>query len=47
MTLSWNPALAEVTATLEKTPLAKCFESGKENGNDEDTKGALHARIHA
>ena len=40
---------AELKVTLppKNVPLAECFNPSKENGNDEDSAGALHAGIQA
>ena len=35
---------SEVTLPLKSASLAEWFNSDKENGNDENTKGARHAR---
>ena len=37
--------LSNLTLPLKNVSLAKCFNSDKENGNDKNIKGALHARI--
>ena len=36
-----------LTLPLKNVSLAEWFNSDKENGNDENIKGALHARIQA
>ena len=38
---------AALTLPLKNVSLTEWFNSDKENGNDEDIKGALHARIQA
>jgi len=37
----------KVTLPSKNVPLAECFNASKENGNDEDSEGALHAGVQA
>ena len=39
--------LSSLTLPLKNVSLAEWFNSDKENANDENIKGALHARIQA
>jgi len=36
-----------LTLPPKNVPLAECFNASKENGNDEDSAGALHAGVQA
>ena len=43
----FSPFVFRVTLPLKNVSLAEWFNSDKENANDENIKGALHARIQA